>query len=867
MQPVARQRRRRLLPSVVLLICVAFVSSFADVSTSCMRRRFSLSSSTHNDVMAMPEPPPTSPSHSLYHLILQNRLCKTNNCKSIPLAGVHDALSGKIFAQHGAPALFVSGFGVSASLLGLPDAGMTNLVEMEMMARNICSIVQISPDCRSVVVNGRQCPPPIICDGDTGYGGAPNMLRTISALGNAGVAAVSIEDQTFPKRCAIAAGSSIQIVNREDAIERVRGALGARDQYVQSQSSFVENSGAGPWIVARTDCRMSHGFQEVLERCLRFEELGAEIIYGENLQSREEYRQLRERLDPRTVTVIAQVQETTAPTDAADTNSKPLLSVEEIGALGYDLALFGVTPLQVCVGALESAAKDFLDGSDREATGIIGNGATMADFATVKQVVGFDELQAFETEFPCSSSESRSSDAFSLPDENADEDVITHILEDEEDEPPAPLDVVNGTSDGYVVTQQYTIPEGFPETTINGEGNATSLSSIFSPEDIKRLRLTSRNVTLPAALMLLDPEQYLTQSRARKVIRQRSICICRNRNAGFNELGRVISRIYPGDIVGFQKRAGADYYAEEGVPYRPPPFDLPVVYEDDHMAVVNKPAGVVVYRSESEGGRGSGARGGGHGRDTLLSALPYVLTPSNISVGSDDGGDDDPNIPLRRPQPVHRLDRPTSGLVVVAKTKAAAVHLSQQFEHRKVRKTYTAIVNGCPEQQCGELSPDEWNVIDHDLEEKTAITKWKVLREVRSLHAKNNTLALVELKPLTGRYHQLRRHMAWVCGTPLVGDSTYDGADEAALRLRGRGLFLCSNEIELEHPYYNTPSGRQEWEAERGDRDALVWEDKGTVMVRARIDLPSKFESFIQHEGSRAAKMASTATFKDATGK
>ena len=114
---------------------------------------------------------------------------------------------------------------------------------------------------------------------------------------------------------------------------------------------------------------------------------------------------------------------------------------------------------------------------------------------------------------------------------------------------------------------------------------------------------------------------------------------------------------------------------------------------------------------------------------------------------------------------------------------------------------------------------------------------------------------------------------AWVCGTPLVGDSTYDGADEAALRLRGRGLFLCSNEIELEHPYYNTPSGRQGWDrgtkAEREDRDALVWEDKvsGTVMVRARIDLPSKFESFIQHEGSRAAKMASTATFKDATGK
>ena len=106
---------------------------------------------------------------------------------------------------------------------------------------------------------------------------------------------------------------------------------------------------------------------------------------------------------------------------------------------------------------------------------------------------------------------------------------------------------------------------------------------------------------------------------------------------------------------------------------------------------------------------------------------------------------------------------------------------------------------------------------------------------------------------------------AWVCGTPLVGDTTYDGADESALRLRGRGLFLCSNEIELEHPYYNTPSGRQDCQmkkVERGDKcsgDALVWEDEvsGSVMVRARVDLPPKFESFLTHEGSRAAKMAS----------
>lgn len=234
------------------------------------------------------------------------------------------------------------------------------------------------------------------------------------------------------------------------------------------------------------------------------------------------------------------------------------------------------------------------------------------------------------------------------------------------------------------------------------------------------------------------------------ISRQRSICICRSRHENydhddstldFNELGKVIARVHPGDIIGFQRRARNDYNSILGTPYRPPPFEIQVVYEDEHMAIVNKPAGVVVYRAE--GGRGGGARGG-HGRDTLLSALPYVLKPSNFSD------------PLERPQPVHRLDRPTSGLTVVAKTKAAAVHLAQQFEYRKARKTYCAIVNGVPNHTAASSS---WNTIDHDLDGKSAITSWKQIRVVQSLHGRDGRLTLVELKPKTGRYHQLRRHM------------------------------------------------------------------------------------------------------------
>ena len=131
-----------------------------------------------------------------------------------------------------------------------------------------------------------------------------------------------------------------------------------------------------------------------------------------------------------------------------------------------------------------------------------------------------------------------------------------------------------------------------------------------------------------------------------------------------------------------------------------------------------------------------------------------MLKPSNFkSSSSTDNEDEIENYPLKRPQPVHRLDRPTSGLLVVAKTKSAAVHLSQQFEYRKARKTYTAIVNGIPVPSENEQSPSsEWNMINYDLEGKTAITQWRVLRTVKSLHGRDGQLTLVELKPKTGRY-------------------------------------------------------------------------------------------------------------------
>lgn len=420
------QRKQRQCPKkvtspsfvfVVLALAASASSCFlrtptVPISFKTALRRYDPLFSQKSSEMPMAPPPQTSAASSLFSLVLQNRLQRTpsttaddskrNNEKqvihsAIPIAGVHDALSAKIFAQHGAPALFLSGFGVSASLLGIPDAGMTNLVEMEMMARHICSVVRNKNFPNST-------PPPIIVDGDTGYGGSANMLRTITALATAGAAAITIEDQTFPKKCTIAAGDKIRIVDREMAMQRVKAALGARDLFDEKSAYSMQEtapSGPGVWIVARTDCRLAFGFEEVVERCLRFEEMGADIVYAENLQSVSEYQELRNRLDSRTITMVAQVQET-LQNERSETkmDGKPLLTIQDIGDLGYDMALFGVTPLQCVVGVLEKSASKFLG------TGIIhqplkDTQIPMADFGTVKRVVGFDALEEFENKFPC----------------------------------------------------------------------------------------------------------------------------------------------------------------------------------------------------------------------------------------------------------------------------------------------------------------------------------------------------------------------------------------------------------------------------------------------------------------------------------
>ena len=185
--------------------------------------------------------------------------------------------------------------------------------------------------------------------------------------------------------------------------------------------------------------------------------------------------------------------------------------------------------------------------------------------------------------------------------------------------------------------------------------------------------------------------------------------------------------------------------------------EIPVIQEDDHYAIIHKPAGLPV--------------GGGRGA-TVSDALAHILKPS----GAHDA--------LLIPRAVHRLDKPTSGLLLIAKTKSALADLSQQFEARSIQKTYTAIVNGHIEN-AGE--------VDVILAEKTALTSYTPLKQISN---QDGNYTLVELSPKTGRTHQLRKHMAYI-GHPITGDHKYGKNDSG----NEKALMLCATKLVFKHPF------------------------------------------------------------------
>src|SRR6188768_2002785 len=163
------------------------------------------------------------------------------------MPGCHDAMSAQLIEEAGFELGFMSGFAVSAARLGLPDAGLISYGELVDQGRNVCRAVSI----------------PLIGDGDTGFGSAQNIKRTVQGYAEAGFACIMLEDQVSPKRCGHTDGKSV--VSRDEALMRIRAAVDAR------------NAGADILIMARTDARACVSLEEAIERCRGFRSIGADV--------------------------------------------------------------------------------------------------------------------------------------------------------------------------------------------------------------------------------------------------------------------------------------------------------------------------------------------------------------------------------------------------------------------------------------------------------------------------------------------------------------------------------------------------------------------------------------------------------------
>lgn len=190
---------------------------------------------------------------------------------------------------------------------------------------------------------------------------------------------------------------------------------------------------------------------------------------------------------------------------------------------------------------------------------------------------------------------------------------------------------------------------------------------------------------------------------------------------------------------------------------------LEVVYEDEDLAVINKPAGIVVSGNQFR---------------TIANTLTSNLTPSSLPDA------------LAWPKPTHRLDQATSGLLLIAKTALARVHLGRQFEDKSIQKRYRAICIG---------QVPESGRITESIGDKSAFTRYEWVSQSPSI--KNKTLSLVSLYPETGRTHQLRIHLSNL-GYPILGDSLY-GSE--GLILKRKGLFLAAVALQFQHPRTEQP--------------------------------------------------------------
>jgi 2-methylisocitrate lyase-like PEP mutase family enzyme len=229
----------------------------------------------------------------------------------------------------------------------MPDTGLISYAELVDQGQNICRAVSI----------------PLIGDGDTGFGSAQNIKRTVQGYAAAGFAAIMLEDQVAPKRCGHTEGKAV--VSRDEALMRIRAAVDARA------------AGADILIMARTDARACVSLEEAILRCRLFRDIGADITFLEAPLDEEEMRRYCGEVDgPKMVNLI-------------EGGKTPILGLEQLQTIGYTIAVYPLTLLNVSIQAMRGALQALRTG-ERPST---------MDFDELKRAVGFPAYYSEEARY------------------------------------------------------------------------------------------------------------------------------------------------------------------------------------------------------------------------------------------------------------------------------------------------------------------------------------------------------------------------------------------------------------------------------------------------------------------------------------
>jgi 2-methylisocitrate lyase-like PEP mutase family enzyme len=279
--------------------------------------------------------------------------------QTIVAPGAFDSLAARLVEEAGFPAVYMTGFGTSAALIGRPDVGLLTMTEMAASAGRIAACVDI----------------PVIADADTGYGNPLNVIRTVGAYEAAGVAGIHIEDQVAPKKCGHMEGKLV--IPAEEMVAKVRAAVEAR-----TQPEFV--------IIARTDARAVEGLERALERGRMYREAGADVLFIEAVVTEAEAEEAA-RAFPGVPLLF----------NWAEGGKTPPISLERLQELGYRIVIFPISTLLAATAAMRWILQEIAEaGTPAAAMNTLPTFGEFTDFIGLPQVREIEQRYAARSTAP-----------------------------------------------------------------------------------------------------------------------------------------------------------------------------------------------------------------------------------------------------------------------------------------------------------------------------------------------------------------------------------------------------------------------------------------------------------------------------------